>query len=139
MKIQPPNHDLGYQQNANTASTTMKPSMTAGVAAILVLLDFYEKGYYGLSKIEVQKLVIASSDSQLSERVERVAEVIAGFQSPFGMELLASVHWVAKQEGATSAEQALERIQQWNPRKKQLMKSHHIESAWHQLQRLHWI
>ena len=55
------------------------------------------------------------------------------------MELLASVHWVAKQEGATSAEQALEKIQSWNPRKKQLMKSHHVASAWLQLKQHQWI
>lgn len=202
MTIQLPSNDLGYQQNANAASTIVKLGIKAGLSAILVLLERYEAMHYGLSKIEVQKLAyflqaagedlkltyikhqfgpyasqlrhaldrmdghyihgvgdgvvesaitpdkqalaeakqfIASSDSQLNERVERVADLIAGYQSPFGMELLASVHWVAKQEGAISTEQALEKIQQWNPRKKQLMKAHHVESAWHQLQRLHWI
>lgn len=181
---------------------TPAPRMTAGRAAILVLLECYESVNYGLSKVEVQKLAyflqaagedlkltyqkhqfgpyasqlrhaldrmdghfihgvgdgvvesaitpdkqalaeakqfITNSDSQLSERVERVANLIAGFQSPFGMELLASVHWVAKHEGAATAEQALEKIQRWNPRKKHLMKAHHVQSAWNQLQQLHWI
>lgn len=85
------------------------------------------------------KEFIKASDSALNERINRVATLISGFQSPFGMELLASVHWVAKQEGATSAEQALEKIQQWNPRKKQLMKAHHVDSAWHQLKQQQWI
>lgn len=85
------------------------------------------------------KRFLAQADSDLRGRVDRVANLIEGFQSPFGMELLASVHWVAKQEGATTAEQALEKIQNWNPRKRQLMKPNHVSSAWYQLQKEHWI
>lgn len=85
------------------------------------------------------KQFIANSHSQLNARVERVADLIAGIQSPFGMELLASVHWVAKQEGAATAEQALEKIQNWNPRKQKLMQSNHVAVAWNQLQKEHWL
>lgn len=85
------------------------------------------------------KEFIKASDTSLTERVNRVANLISGFQSPFGMELLASVHWVAKQEGAATAAQALEKIQHWNPRKKQLMKAHQVEAAWLQLKHYQWI
>jgi hypothetical protein len=34
------------------------------------------------------------------ERFARVAKLVEGFESSFGMELLATVHWVMKQEGA---------------------------------------
>lgn len=91
------------------------------------------------SALAQAKQFIAEANNNLSERVNRVAELIDGFQSPFGMELLASVHWVARQEGATTSEQALEKIQNWNARKKQLMKAHHVESAWNQLTHYHWL
>lgn len=85
------------------------------------------------------KAFLAQANPELQTRVERVAQLIDGFQSPFGMELLASVHWVAKQEGASDAQQALQKIQSWNPRKSQLMQANHVESAWQQLQRLGWV
>jgi len=31
-------------------------------------------------------------------RFQRVSELVEGFESPFGLELLATVHWVAKKE-----------------------------------------
>lgn len=85
------------------------------------------------------KAFLATANPELQARVERVAQLIDGFQSPFGMELLASVHWVAKQEGAKDAQQALQKIQSWNPRKNQLMQANHVESAWQQLQQQQWI
>lgn len=71
------------------------------------------------------------------ERVEHV-ELIEGYQSPFGMELLASVHWVATREGAADADEALEKVQAWNPRKQQLMKQVHVTAAWQQLASPGW-
>jgi hypothetical protein len=37
------------------------------------------------------------------ERFARVSKLVEGFESSFGMELLATVHWVMKQEGARGA------------------------------------
>jgi uncharacterized protein YwgA len=85
------------------------------------------------------KRFLSSTDSSTQSRIARVAELIEGFQSPYGMELLASVHWVAKQEGATNEEQALEKIQGWNERKKQIMPASHITSALNQLVGAGWI
>jgi hypothetical protein len=33
-------------------------------------------------------------------RFDRVAELVHGFETPFGLELLATVHWVAAHDGA---------------------------------------
>jgi O-acetyl-ADP-ribose deacetylase (regulator of RNase III) len=89
--------------------------------------------------LETAKAFLAKANPELQARVGRVAQLIEGFQSPFGMELLASVHWVAKQEGAADAQQALQKIQSWNPRKNQLMQANHVKSAWQQLQQQQWI
>jgi O-acetyl-ADP-ribose deacetylase (regulator of RNase III) len=85
------------------------------------------------------KQYLISLDSQVQDRIKRVAELIDGYQSPYGMELLASVHWVATREGADNSEQALEKIQDWNPRKKQIMHASHVTSAWEQLTDFGWI
>ena len=36
-------------------------------------------------------------------RFDRVGELVEGFETPFGLELLATVHWVATREKATDA------------------------------------
>ena len=48
----------------------------------------------------------------------RVADLVDGFETPYGMELLATVHWVATREGATTHEAAVELVRDWNERKK---------------------
>ena len=58
----------------------------------------------------------AHPDTQ--SRFDRVAKRIHGFETPFGMELLATVHWVCAKEGATTAREAIERTYAWNERKK---------------------
>lgn len=51
-------------------------------------------------------------------RFDRVADLVTGFESPFGLELLATVHWVATREGAKSADGAIKCTYAWNDRKK---------------------
>lgn len=52
-------------------------------------------------------------------RFDRVAELVEGFESPFGLELLSTVHWVVKQESASTLDDVLERTYAWNTRKRQ--------------------
>ena len=51
-------------------------------------------------------------------RFDRVAQLIHGFETPFGMELLATVHWVCIREDAKTGEEAVARTHAWNDRKK---------------------
>jgi hypothetical protein len=53
-------------------------------------------------------------------RFDRVAELVKGFESSFGMELLSSVHWILKHnEPSPSKAKVVERMYAWNPRKRQ--------------------
>lgn len=47
-----------------------------------------------------------------------VADLVDGFETPYGLELLATVHWVATREDANTPELALARIHNWNERKR---------------------
>lgn len=51
-------------------------------------------------------------------RAGRVSRLIHGFETPFGMELLSTVHWVCAREGAKTAEEAIALTYSWNERKK---------------------
>lgn len=58
-----------------------------------------------------------SDDSDTKSRFDRVGKLVEGFETPFGLELLATVHWVASRENATSTEDAIAKVYAWNERK----------------------
>jgi uncharacterized protein YwgA len=82
--------------------------------------------------------------SQLDEyntRLNRVKNLITGFESPLGMELLATVHWLVKHESvrADNQDEIIRKIQSWNKHKKNVMKPSHICIAIERLMQEHWI
>ncbi|HFD87780.1 MAG TPA: Appr-1-p processing protein [Gammaproteobacteria bacterium] len=60
-----------------------------------------------------------SEHAETRQRFEQVTRLVEGFESPFGLELLATVHWVMKHEQADSVEEVVRRIHAWNERKLQ--------------------
>jgi hypothetical protein len=92
---------------------------------------------------EASTFLAGKSDSLA--RLERVARLIEGFETPYGMELLASVPWVGHRGGpgrdapAADAEQACAQIHAWNPRKQRVFKPEHIRTAWNQLEEQGWM
>ena len=63
-------------------------------------------------------------------RLEKVEELIEGFETPYGMELLSSVHWVAKRSvtPAADAASAVASVHAWNDRKRSLFKARTLGS-----------
>ena len=72
------------------------------------------------------------------EHFDRVVDLVEGFETPFGMELLSTVHWVATREGASTVEQAIAKTHAWNPRK-QMFEPAQIRIAWNMLQQKGWL
>ncbi|AOS78280.1 MULTISPECIES: type II toxin-antitoxin system antitoxin DNA ADP-ribosyl glycohydrolase DarG [Hydrogenophaga] len=52
-------------------------------------------------------------------RFERVTRLVEGFESPYGLELLATVHWVMNREGAAQHDSVERQVYDWNARKRQ--------------------
>ncbi len=71
-------------------------------------------------------------------RFDQVADLIEGFETPLGMELLATVHWVAAREGAQTLPEAIEKTYSWNERKRAFSEKH-IGIAWKVLQQKGWL
>lgn len=69
------------------------------------------------------------------DRVERLVE---GFATPFGLELLSTVHWVAMREAATTPERAIKLTYAWGERKKRFS-LRQIRLAWDDLQAEGWL
>jgi len=72
------------------------------------------------------------------ERLSRVAELIEGFETPYGMEVLSTVHWVATRENAASVAEAVRQTHAWNPRKATFAPDH-IRAAWTALEQKGWL
>ncbi|NUM77961.1 macro domain-containing protein [candidate division KSB1 bacterium] len=75
------------------------------------------------------------------ERLARVAEVIEGFETPYGVELLATVHWATRyaEPPATDESSAISAVSNWNERKRQTFKEPHIRVAWQRLAKQGWL
>lgn len=58
------------------------------------------------------------SHPETMARFERLSQLVDGFESPFGLELLSSVHWVACREHAVSVQDVVTKIHSWNSRKR---------------------
>jgi uncharacterized protein YwgA len=56
-------------------------------------------------------------------RFERVAKLVEGFETPFGLELLSTVQWIATKEPVTSADDVISRTYEWSPRKRRFSES----------------
>lgn len=57
--------------------------------------------------------------SETRDRFIRVAELIEGFESAFGLELLSTVHWVLKNNSVRTVDEAVSHIYAWNDHKRQ--------------------
>jgi O-acetyl-ADP-ribose deacetylase (regulator of RNase III) len=60
---------------------------------------------------------LLAADRELQRRFDRVVELVEGFETPLGLELLATAFWVAKEEGAKTVAEASQAFRDWNTRK----------------------
>ncbi|MBN2213216.1 MAG: macro domain-containing protein [Bacteroidales bacterium] len=67
------------------------------------------------------------------QRLNSVCSLIEGFETPFSLELLATVDFILKDNPDFTPIEIHENIQNWTQRKKELMKPLHIEVAFNKL------
>jgi O-acetyl-ADP-ribose deacetylase (regulator of RNase III) len=81
-----------------------------------------------------------AGDETIRARMNRVAELIEGFEDPYGLELLSSVHWVMRENPGAGAnpETAVAAVHKWNARKRRTLKKEHILAAWQRLRAQNW-
>ncbi len=110
----------------------------------------YIRGYgdgSGRSEIHALPEAVAAAEAYLAEdadaqaRLQRLANLIAGFETPYGLELLATVHWVAQEDQAarTNVDAAIASTRAWNARKQKRYQPHHIQRAWERLAEAQWL
>ncbi len=77
-------------------------------------------------------------DRETQLRFERVGALISGFETPFGMELLSTIHWVASREDAANPAEAVKLTRSWGPRKA-MFTADQIAVAWSRLDSQQWL
>lgn len=87
---------------------------------------------------EKEAVNFLSHHESTRSRFSRVSELVEGFESPFGLELLSTVHWVAKSGKASSTQDIINCIHSWNDRKRQFT-PRQIEIALRVLSQKGWV
>ncbi|CAN5119437.1 macro domain-containing protein [soil metagenome] len=82
-----------------------------------------------------------SREETAQQRLERVAKLIEGFETPYGLELLSTVHWILThdRDSKNDPERVIEAVKSWNPRKAAIMREPHIRTAINHLRSHGWV
>ena len=75
------------------------------------------------------------------KKLDRVSNLIKGFETPYGMELLATVHWVSSESPSIrdNIGGIVRKVKAWSERKRMRFQAKHIEIAWNRLKQQGWI
>lgn len=83
-----------------------------------------------------------SSENATQQRLTRVASLIEGYETPYGLELLSTVHWVVVHdevaEGRNKPEKVISAVHAWNEHKRRTFTAERIASAWRRLNAEGW-
>lgn len=78
---------------------------------------------------EVKEFLEANLSAEEKKRLDTVGSFIEGFESPYGLELLATVDFLIEESHSMNAESIKYGLQQWSQRKLGLFKEQHIQLA----------
>lgn len=73
------------------------------------------------------------------ERLERLGSLIEGFETPYGLELLATAHWAAIEHDASDVDTVIAVVREWSARKERLFTPSHVSRAWERLDADGWL
>jgi len=82
--------------------------------------------------------VLLDKHQDARDRFRRVAGLVEGFETPFGLELLTTVHWVAKRGRCRTQEEVISGTYAWSERKSQFTENQ-IRIALRALTREGWL
>jgi hypothetical protein len=88
-------------------------------------------------RLEVVKDYFDKNVTELQKaRIDKLLALIEGFESPYGLELLATTDFVMQKTNTNDINQIKNEIYNWTNRKRNLMKPSHIEVALERLKQI---
>lgn len=70
-----------------------------------------------------------ATDPAAGKHVDEAATVVEGFETPYGLELLSTVHWANHDIASTDVDAVTEYVRDWTPRKGSIFTREHVERA----------
>lgn len=75
------------------------------------------------------------NSSDAADRIiDRLGKLVQGYESPYGLELLSSVHWLAHHENCYPLEMVIKEMNSWNENKRNIFSDETIRVAYSRLQ-----
>lgn len=70
-----------------------------------------------------------AQDATAAQAVLDVKQLVRGFETPYGLELLATTHWAARELNTTELDVIVDYVRAWTPRKGEIFTTEHIAKA----------
>lgn len=111
----------------------------------------FTRGYGDSQKPDIEIRILEGAVDEASafladrkesvQRLDALGRLIEGFETPYGMELLSSVHWVSvhRNPPANTLDEAIDAVHSWNTRKKKMFPREHLKIAWSRLHKEGWL
>jgi len=85
-----------------------------------------------------------STEKDTQRRLTRVAALIEGYETPYGLELLSTVHWVVVHDGVAGGRDnfnkgVVDAVHAWNDHKRRTFTPQRITTAWQRLKSEGWV
>jgi O-acetyl-ADP-ribose deacetylase (regulator of RNase III) len=87
-----------------------------------------------------EALEFLTDHQETLQRIDHVSALIEGFEYPYGLELLATVHWIAQEnpEAKEDLQTAIREVHKWSDHKRKNFSVDNIEIAWQRLKDQGW-
>ncbi|GAA3198507.1 macro domain-containing protein [Streptomyces virens] len=125
-----------YAENLNHQLQRMEGHLVRGYGdRTQRVLDFHPIKLTAEAQGSAEAWLHENRDTDLKEAINEVLELIDGFASPYGLELLSTTHWVMQELGVDAPQsEVIASLQQWSRRKAEIFTDRHIAVAWQRLQ-----
>lgn len=137
LKLQFVRHKYGpYAENLNFLLQRIEGHFTRGYGD-----RSRDAQIYILPEADIEADRFLADSPATRDHINAVSHLIEGFETPYGMELLATVCWVAKENTlpARDEDSAVAAVHKWSARKRSLFKPEHIRIAWRRLGDQGWL
>lgn len=94
-----------------------------------------------LGKATEEAEAVLRDHPETKQRLERIGRLIECFETPYMMELLATIHWLVQEDPAIKDDLSatVQRVHAWSARKQATFHSDHIAIAWSHLHTQGWL
>jgi len=120
-----------YAENLNHQLQRMEGHLVRGYGdRTQRVLDFHPIKLVAGAEDLANAWIEDHGDTSLKGSVRKVMELIDGFASPYGLELLCTTHWVMHELGPRASQNdVLAALQEWNHRKAEIFTERHVAVA----------